>query len=44
MSCLYYRSFLDIVDESFNPYSDIYICAVVLLINLEELRKDDMVN
>lgn len=44
MNGLYYRGFLDIVDDPFNPNSDIHICAGVLLINLEELRKDDMIN
>ena len=44
MNGLYYRGFLDIVDDPFNPTSDIYICSGVMLINLEELRKDDMVN
>ena len=44
MENLYFRGFLDILNDPFNPKSDIYICAGVLLINLEELRKDDMVN
>ncbi len=44
MENLYFRGFLDILKDHFNPKSDIYICAGVLLINLEELRKDDMVN
>ena len=44
MENLYFRGFLDILKDPFNPKSDIYICAGVLLINLEELRKDDMVN
>ena len=44
MENLYFRGFLDILNDPFNRQSDIYICAGVLLINLEELRKDDMVN
>ena len=44
MEGYYYKGFLDILQDSFNPENDIYICSGVLLINLEELRKDDMVN
>ena len=43
MNGLYYRGFLDVIKDPFNPKSTIYLCAGVLLINLEEIRKDDMV-
>ena len=43
MDNYYYKGFLDINDR-FNLKIDNYICAGVLLINLEILRKDDIVN
>lgn len=43
MNGLYYRNFLDVIKYSFNLKSTIYLCASVLLINLEEIRKDDIV-
>lgn len=47
MDGLYYRGFLDdTVDatESLGVYNDHCICSGVMIVNLEELRKDDMVN
>ena len=44
MDGYYYKGYLDILQDSFNLDNDIYICSGVLLINLEELRKDDMLN
>ena len=43
MDNYYYKGFLDI-NERFNLKIDNYICAGVLLINLENLRKDDILN
>lgn len=44
MDNYYYKGFLDYLKDSFNPNNNLYLCSGVLLINLEELRKDDMVN
>lgn len=47
VSGLYYRGFLDdTVDaaDSFGVYNDHCICDGVMVVNLAELRKDDMVN
>ena len=44
MDNYYYKGFLDYLKDSFNPNNSLYLCSGVLLINLEELRKDDMVN
>lgn len=43
MDNYYYKGFLDI-NERFNLKIDNYICAGILLINLENLKKDDIVN
>ena len=40
----YYRGFLGIGKDNFLPNNDNYICSGVLLINLENLRKDNIVN
>ena len=40
----YYKGFLDIGIDLFLPNNDNYICAGILLINLENLRKDDIIN
>ena len=44
MENYYYKGFLEVGIDPFHPNNTIYICSGVLLINLEELRKDDMVN
>ena len=44
MDNYYYKGFLDYLKDNFNPNNYLYLCSGVLLINLEELRKDDMVN
>ena len=44
MKNYYYKGFLDINKDPFHPKNTLYLCSGVLLINLEELRKDDMVN
>ena len=44
MEGFYYKGFLDTLQDSFNPDNEIYICSGVLLINLEEIRKDDIEN
>ena len=44
MEGFYYKGFLDISKDLLLPNLDNYICAGVLLINLEEIRKDDIVN
>ena len=44
MDNYYYKGFLDYLKDSFNPNNNLYLCSGVLLINLEELRKDGMVN
>ena len=44
MENYYYKGFLETNIDVFHPNNTIYICSGVLLINLEELRKDDMVN
>ena len=44
MENYYYKGFLETNIDAFNPKHTLYICSGVLLINLEELRKDDMVN
>ena len=44
MENYYYKGFLETNIDAFHPNNTIYICSGVLLINLEELRKDDMVN
>ena len=40
----YYKGFLDIGIDLFLPNNDNYICAGILLINLDNLRKDDIIN
>ena len=45
MKGLYYRGYLDCILDgtvAFGVETDHYICAGVMLINLKELRKDDM--
>ena len=44
MDNYYYKGFLDIYIEEFLPNNNNYICSGVLLINLENLRKDDIIN
>jgi len=44
MENYYYKGFLETNIDAFHPNNTLYICSGVLLINLEELRKDDMVN
>ena len=44
MDNYYYKGFLDYLRDTFIPKNTLYICSGVLLINLEELRKDDIVN
>ena len=44
MDGYYYKGYLDILQDSFNRENHIYICSGVVLINLEELRNDDMLN
>jgi len=44
MDGYYYKGYLDILQDSFNLENHIYICSGVVLINLDELRKDDMLN
>lgn len=43
MENYYFKGFLYYSNDSLCKDNDIYICAGVLLINLKELRKDDMV-
>ena len=44
MDNYYYKGFLDISIDQFLPNNDNYICSGILLINLETIRKDDIVN
>ena len=44
MDNYYYKGFLDISIDQFLPNNDNYICSGVLLINLGNLRKDDIIN
>ena len=44
MEGFYYKGFLDVNKDKFLPNNDNYICSGVLLINLKNLRKDDIVN
>jgi lipopolysaccharide biosynthesis glycosyltransferase len=44
MDNYYYKGFLDTGKDYFLPNNDNYICSGVLLINLENLRNDDIVN
>ncbi len=43
MEGFYYKGFIDIIIDKFLPKNRNYICAGVLLINLEEIRKDNIV-
>ena len=44
MEGFYYKGFLDVSKDNLLPKSRNYICSGILLINLKELRKDDIVN
>jgi len=44
MEGFYYKEFLDLNKDKFLPNINNYICSGVLLINLKNLRKDDIVN
>ncbi len=44
MENYYYKGFLDINKDPFHPGETLYICSGVLVINLAELRKDNMIN
>ena len=44
MEEFYYKRFLNIGKDLLLPINDNYICAGVLLINLEKIRKDNIVN
>ena len=44
MDNYYYKGFLYYSNDTLCKDNDIYICVGVLLVNLKELRNDDMVN